>query len=193
MAALGLALVAGCGEGHRATAPPAEPPAAVATSAPTPTPGLAVLGASHPTRLRIPAINVDASGVIDLGLKPDGSMEVPADGKAIGWYTESPTPGERGPAVLAAHVDWKGPGVFYDLHRLKPGDEVTVDRADGASAVFRVQRVEQYPKDQFPTLAVYGDVAGAELRLITCGGEFDTAAGSHRDNIVVYASLTQSG
>jgi hypothetical protein len=59
--------------------------------------------------------------------------------------------------------------------------------------MFRVQRVEQYPKDQFPILTVYGDVAGAELRLITCGGEFDRTAGSHRDNIVVYASLAQSG
>jgi LPXTG-site transpeptidase (sortase) family protein len=152
-----------------------------------------VLGASHPTRLRIPAIDVDASGVIDLGLKPDGEMEVPTDGKAVGWYTESPTPGERGPAVLAAHVDWQGPGVFYDLHRLKAGDEVTVDRADGTSALFRVQRVEQYRKDQFPTLAVYGDVAGAELRLITCGGEFDSVARSHHDNIVVYAGLAQAG
>jgi hypothetical protein len=49
------------------------------------------------------------------------------------------------------------------------------------------QRVAQYPKDQFPTLKVCGDVAGAELRLITCGGEFDQAADSYRDNIVVYA------
>jgi LPXTG-site transpeptidase (sortase) family protein len=192
MAALGLTLLAGCADAPGTTATTAAPPA-VATSAsapaPTPTPASGVLGASHPTRLRIPAIDVDAAGVIDLGLKPDRTMEVPADGKAVGWYTESPTPGERGPAVLAAHVDWRGPGVFYDLHRLKPGDEVTVDRADGTSAVFRVQRVEQYPKDQFPTLTVYGDVAGAELRLITCGGEFDRGARSHRDNIVVYAAL----
>ena len=183
---MGLALVAGCGGAPSTTAPPA-----VTTSAPAP--GSAVLGPSHPTGLRIPAINVNASSVIDLGLKPDGEMEVPTDGKAVGWYTDSPTPGERGPAVLAAHVDWKGPGVFYALHRLKPGDEVTVDRADGTSALFRVQRVEQHPKDRFPTLAVYGDVAGAELRLITCGGEFDSVTRSHRDNVVVYAELAQPG
>ena len=192
MAALGLTLLAGCADAPGTTATTAAPPAVAASAsapAPTPTPASGVLGASHPTRLRIPAIDVDAAGVIDLGLKPDRTMEVPADGKAVGWYTESPTPGERGPAVLAAHVDWRGPGVFYDLHRLKPGDEVAVDRADGTSAVFRVQRVEQYPKDQFPTLTVYGDVAGAELRLITCGGEFDRGARSHRDNIVVYATL----
>lgn len=194
IAALGLALVAGCGEAPTATAPPAAPPAAVTTSTPTPNPGASVeLGWSHPTRLRIPAIDVDASEVVDLGLQANGELEVPAGGKAVGWYTESPAPGQRGPAVLAAHVDWRGPGVFYDLHRLKPGDEVTVDRADGISAVFRVQRVEQHPKDQFPTLAVYGDVARAELRLITCGGEFDSEARSHRDNIVVYAGLVESG
>ncbi|GAA1218934.1 hypothetical protein GCM10009608_64720 [Pseudonocardia alaniniphila] len=39
---------------------------------------------------------------------------------------------------------------------------------------------------------MYGDVAGAELRLITCGGELDREARSYRDNIVVYAALVSS-
>jgi hypothetical protein len=63
--------------------------------------------ASRPVRRTIPSIAVD-TGLIDLGLKPDGTMEVPPDGSTAGWYTESPTPGELGPAVLAAHVDWRG-------------------------------------------------------------------------------------
>lgn len=125
-----------------------------------------------------------------LGLHADGTMEVPPDGRTTGWYTEAPTPGERGPAVLAAHVDWNHEkGVFYDLRELKPGDEVTVDRKDGISATFRVARVAQYPKDKFPTEEVYGDVEGPQLRLITCGGDFNPDAKSYRDNIVVYADL----
>jgi len=36
---------------------------------------------------------------------------------------------------------------------------------------------------------VYGDTATAQLRLITCGGTFDSTAHSYNDNIVVYASL----
>jgi LPXTG-site transpeptidase (sortase) family protein len=117
-------------------------------------------------------------------------MEVPADGRGVGWYGEAPTPGERGPAVLAAHVDWNHEkGAFYDLRTLETGDEVTVDRADGVRAVFRVGRVAQYPKDQFPTEEVYGDVDRPELRLITCGGDFDRNAHSYRDNVVVYAYL----
>jgi sortase (surface protein transpeptidase) len=93
--------------------------------------------------------------------------------------------------LLAAHVDWNhAEGVFYDLRELKPGDEVTVDRQDGVRATFRVSRVAQYPKDKFPTNEVYGDVEGSQLRLITCGGDFNPDVQSYRDNIVVYADLT---
>jgi hypothetical protein len=159
---------------------PAAPSAAPVTAAITP-PG------PHPVRLRIPAIGVD-TGLMALGLMPDGSLEVPPDGGTAGWYSGSPTPGEPGPAVLAAHVDWKGAeGVFSDLHNLRPGDEVSVDRRDGSAARFTVARVAQYPKDRFPTDDVYGDVDSPQLRLITCGGDFDRGARSYRDNIVVYA------
>ena len=120
-------------------------------------------------------------------------MEVPATAKAVGWYRQSPTPGERGPAVFAAHVDRNyEKGAFYDLHELEPGDEVVVDRADGSTASFEVLRIEQYPKDNFPTQEVYGDVDAAELRLITCAGDVDRQAHSYRDNIVVYAGLVRS-
>ena len=44
----------------------------------------------------------------------------------------------------------------------------------------------------FPTERVYGDIDHAGLRLITCGGEFDRAARSYRENVVVYAGLVGS-
>jgi len=148
-----------------------------------------VLAESEPTRIRIPGIDVD-SDLIDLGLQADGTMEVPADGSVAGWYTGAPTPGELGPAVIAAHVDWKGePGVFVDLGDLTPGEDVRIERADGVTAVFRVSRVERYAKDRFPTDVVYGDIDHAGLRLITCGGDFDHGALSYVDNVVVYAGL----
>ncbi|CAN5769296.1 hypothetical protein BH23ACT2_BH23ACT2_21190 [soil metagenome] len=64
-----------------------------------------------------------------------------------------------------------------------------MQRADGQTAVFALTRIEQYPKDSFPTIEVYGDTAGAALRLITCGGSFDEDTGHHRDNVVAYADL----
>ncbi|ONI89933.1 hypothetical protein ALI22I_13455 [Saccharothrix sp. ALI-22-I] len=201
-AALGLAVLTGIDNVHPAddvhpvdtalAASAHKPTGTVFPPAPS-TPPTVVLDAARPTRLTIPAIGVDAAGIIDLGLRADRAMEVPADAETVGWYTNSPTPGESGPALLAAHVDWQGRlGVFHDLRKVKPGDQVTVERADGSAASFTVQRVEQHPKDRFPTQAVYGHVEGPELRLVTCGGQFDRKAGSYRDNIVVYAQMTGS-
>jgi len=150
------------------------------------------LGRSEPSRLQIPAIGVD-SGLIGLGLKRDGSMQVPTDGFPAGWYRHGPTPGELGPAVVAGHVDWAGaPGVFFRLRSVVPGDLVRITRRDGAVAVFSVTRTSRTAKSSFPTAAVYGDVNRPALRLITCGGSFDRTARSYRDNIVVFADLVSS-
>jgi hypothetical protein len=154
-----------------------------------------VLPAAEPVRLAVPAVGIDAAGLVSLGLQPDGALEVPGDGDVAGWYRHGPTPGELGPAVLAGHVDSAvtGPAVFFRLAEVRPGDEIRLDRADGTVAVFRVDRVAQYPKDRFPTAEVYGDTDHAALRLITCGGTFDASARSYRDNIVVFARLTGTG
>jgi sortase (surface protein transpeptidase) len=147
------------------------------------------MATSTPVRLQIPAIGVD-SELMALGLQGDGSLEVPPQGFPAGWYTGAPTPGELGPAIIAGHVDWDGsPGVFFALRDLAPGEEVIVEREDGSTALFRVQSVQQFPKESFPTDAVYADIDHAGLRLITCGGSFDPQARSYRDNIVVFAEL----
>ncbi|KQS66001.1 class F sortase [Modestobacter sp. Leaf380] len=189
LSALAALLLAGCGSA--AAAPdPAPAPAAVSAAAAAPTVAApVVLTASEPLRVRVPAIGVD-SGLVDLGLQADGSLEVPAEGFPAGWFTGSPTPGERGPAVLAGHVDWAGsPGVFAELAQLAPGDAVLVDRTDGSTATFVVTLVDQVAKADFPTEEVYGDLGHAGLRLITCGGEFDGSTGDYLDDVVVYADL----
>ncbi|WP_226358994.1 class F sortase [Pseudonocardia sp. ICBG601] len=150
-------------------------------------PGPAPLVRSEPVRLRVDRLGLDTEPR-PMGLTADRSMEVPADAGTVGWYTGAPTPGEVGPAVLTAHVDWKGlPGAFADLDTLEPGDEIRVDRADGTSVVFAVRRVGRFPKAEFPTAEVYGDLDHAGLRLITCGGVFDRSARSYLDNVVVFA------
>jgi len=136
---------------------------------------------------------VNTTAVMDLRLTADHTLEVPPDAKTVGWYTGAPTPGEVGPAVLAAHVDWKGEkGVFYDLHEMQSGEEIVIERTDGSTVRFVVRRVEQHPKDRFPTDQVYGDVDTPQLRLITCGGDFNDEARSYRDNIIVFAELLGS-
>ena len=142
-----------------------------------------------PVSLTVPAIGVKTS-LIHLGLQANGSLQVPSTTAVAGWYTESPRPGAVGSAVIAGHVDSKsGPGVFYWLRNLKAGNKVYVTRADGSVAVFDVTRVDEYQKAAFPTSIVYGATPDAELRLITCGGTFDSTTGHYLSNIIAYATL----
>lgn len=146
---------------------------------------------SAPVALRIPSIKLTTKGLVDLFLDDRGQLEAPKDFQQAGWYAGGPTPGEFGPSVIAAHVDSHlGPAVFYRLGALKKGAKVMVERQDGSTATFVVDRVERYPKAQFPTSTVYADTGGrAELRLITCGGDIDRQSGHYVDNVVAYAHL----
>ena len=115
-------------------------------------------------------------------------MEVPTSGVVTGWFNGAPTPGELGPAIIVGHVDWKGKiGVFYKLKSLKKGDLVKVLRGDGKQVTYSVVRTRTVDKLKFPTELVYGDIDYAGLRLITCGGRFDSKLKRHVDNIIVFA------
>ena len=199
LAAVALAglLASACGgPGHSPAAAPSPRGGPAAAAQPREPPGVAGFHSVRtydqpavPVRLWIPAIAV-ATPLVRLGQLPDGSIEVPKDWDTAGWYDRGPRPGQPGPAVILGHVDSRtGPAVFYRLRTLQPGDTVRVGLADGRILVFQVQRVERYPKDEFPAEAVYFPTLHRELRLITCGGEFDYARHSYVDNIVVYATL----
>ncbi|MHA7276108.1 class F sortase [Arthrobacter sp. Hz1] len=211
-AATALLILTACGtesspESTGIAAPPSSSSAPAPTSAPAPSPTPseepaptsaapapelpAVLEASAPVSFNIPTIDAQ-SDLLHLGLRENGSLEVPPDGPGApaSWYNQSPTSGERGPSVLLGHVNATdgGPGVFADLRALQSGDEINVVREDGSTAVFAVDRGEQYEKDNFPTLEVYGNTDAAELRLITCDG-YNPDTGEFDDNYVVYATL----
>ncbi|MGW6561173.1 class F sortase [Streptomyces hydrogenans] len=193
-AVLLVAALTGCSAQGGTTAD--TPPARIAESAapaPTGTASAAPvkpLSRSLPVRVQLPAAALDARGVLDLGLNADGTVEVPSVAQAdrIGWYGKGVTPGETGPAVLIGHFDTaRGPAVLKDVSKVRVGDEITVTRADGTAAVFRVRELQQVDKDAFPTEKVYGDTRRPELRVITCGGEL--VDGHRPDNIILYADL----
>jgi sortase (surface protein transpeptidase) len=173
-----------------ATPSPRIAPTSSATQAPATDFG-PIMKPSAPVVLRIPSIRLVTKDLVDLRLDAKGVLEAPKDFQRAGWYAAGPTPGEFGPAVIAAHVDSHlGPAVFYRLGALKKGAKVLVERQDGSTAAFVVDRVERYPKAQFPTSQVYADTGGrAELRLITCGGDIDQRSGHYLDNVVAYAHL----
>jgi len=141
-----------------------------------------------PTHLLIPAIGVDTT-VSPLGRNANGTAQVPTTANYAGWYDLGPRPGQIGPAVILGHIDSvSGPGVFFRLKSLLPGDIITVVSGNQRSR-FEVSRLMTYPKSEFPTVAVFGPTPDSELRLISCTGDFDAATGHYVDNIVVFEIL----
>jgi sortase (surface protein transpeptidase) len=176
-----------------APSPPAAP-ASTAASAQAPRPrrelNPAPLRRSVPLTVRIPAIGVDAR-IIPLGLGPDDIVNVPplTTPMLTSWFDGGVTPGQAGPAVLFGHVDSAvtGPAVFYRLGDLRPGNLVYVTRADHRTAVLQVDAVDLYSESSFPDTAIYSSTAAPVLRLITCGGQFDTQTHLYLDRTVAYA------
>lgn len=145
--------------------------------------------APEPVRLRIPSIDVDAH-IGPLAIRPDRTIDVPADADDTGWWADGPEPGEAGPAVILGHVDSRtGPAVFFRLDELRSGDVIHVDRIDGSSVVYRIERVERHAKDRFPTDDVYGPTDDSVLRLVTCGGDFDRSTRHYLDNVIAFATF----
>lgn len=168
---------------------PTERSDAVTTSSPPAEP----LAESEPTSITIPSIGVEEK-VFPIGLGEDGELLAPSGDRANlpAWFQGSPTPGELGPAVIEGHVTWGGdPSVFFELGALAPGDRIDVEREDGTTATFEVYDSARFPKNEFPTLAVYGRTEGPELRLITCSGDVDED-GHHLDNTVISARLIET-
>ncbi len=150
---------------------------------------------SLPVSVAIPAIGLRSSLLL-LGRDKDGTMAVPnltTSANEAAWYKYSATPGQRGTSVIEGHVDsYRGPAVFFRLGALRPGNRVDVTLADGITAVFKVTGVREYAKDKYPANTIYAPTNYAALRLITCGGGFDSATGHYLGSVVVFASLVSS-
>lgn len=147
---------------------------------------------SAPKRVSIPDIAVDAP-FTQLTLSPTGQLNAPPGGdrNLVGWYKDGASPGERGSAIIAGHVDTKtGPAVFLQLESLKQGASINITREDGLLATFKVDSVETFSKSNFPNDRVYADAPNAQLRVITCGGAYDRKVRDYVDNIVVFAHLS---
>jgi LPXTG-site transpeptidase (sortase) family protein len=140
-----------------------------------------------PISLKIPSIDVDAP-ITRLGLNADKTVQVPKNPDDAGWYGKGPAPGYKGSSVILGHVDSKtGPAVFYRLPTLGPGDHVNVKLSDGSLAHYQVTRVAHYKNEDFPAAKVYATPSPRPaLNLITCGGEYDKAAGGYQSNVVVF-------
>lgn len=200
-AVLGVLLVV-AGRPDADTVPRPAVPAAQSPAAAEPAGEVLATGAIQPARLSIPAIGVDTSvesrGTVQYENPFTGEQVagygVPESMRTTSWWSDGPQPGSGRMAVILGHQQADGGAVFDRLHTLEDGDEVAL--RDGNGAVLRlrvlgspVTGLDKATSDLADTLN--GHPAGADVALVTCGGEFDDEAGTSTDNTVVFATVVR--
>lgn len=181
----------------RATPPPTSSlaPSALATDALSPTPSPTPSPAPTPppdnspvARLVVPAIHVDAPATVK-GVDGQGVMQSPNGPNDVAYYDFSGRPGfgSGNNAVFAGHVDYypHRTAVFWDLDKLRPGDEVRVILQDGATYRYSVTQAVVYSANSAPVQQIVADTPEETVTLITCNGDF--AAGEYNNRLVVRA------
>lgn len=218
---LGLAALGGCGS----PATTDQTPAPMITNN-DPAPDQPPIDNGSPVSLRVYAPGKEGTPLISstkstwepLGLQDDGSIEVPPEPTPLklGWYCPgrvdnstkivkrltdgncaAPVPGSLGPAVVIGHINGDGhDGVFRHLDQVKVNDVIDVGRNDGKIVRFVVSETGMPVKTAFPTDKIYGNTAGPEIRLISCGGRLDPRYAEgvqfHRyiDQVIVWGKLS---
>jgi len=171
---------------------PSASPEVSASPSPTPTPTPSItdpVQVAAPTRVRIPALDVDTK-VFPVALDKNDAIEIPEDIRYVGWYELGVPPGvDRGSAVLVAHRDGReqGRGVFYYLGTLEPGDIVYVKTSAGDELPYKVVSRESIRKKSLPYEELFAVDGDPRLTLISCGGYYDPNNGGYQDNVVVTA------
>lgn len=143
-----------------------------------------------PLRLRIPSIKVN-SMIEYVGLTSSGAMDVPKKNMNVAWYSPGTPPGDIGSAVIAGHYSWRnhaGGGVFNNIDKLRKGDILYVDDAQGKTMSFVVREIRTFKFDA-DARQVFSSNNGARLNLITCSGWWDSSKQSSTTRRVIFAEL----
>lgn len=210
-AALAFALLAGstaCGtsagtapraleapvESAAPSAPPALPPAPGAVPGPETIPLRPAVPAAaahipQPVRVQVEGTGIDLE-VVPAGIEDNGAMSLPDNHYQAAWYRYGPAPGaDEGSSVLAAHVDSRTEQLpIAGLKDVAAGTIVTVTREDGSMLRYATESVENIAKKSLDGHRLFDRTGAAQLKLVTCGGEWLQAQDDYADNVVLTAA-----
>lgn len=151
----------------------------------------ATISVFKPVRICIPSVRLSAK-VVPVGLQRDGRLGVPKSSEVAGYYEDGVQLGEPGNALIAGHVDdYKGPGIFYPLKKVKPGSFVLLFDAKDNVLIYRVEQNESYFTKDAPLDRIFGDTNEYRLNLITCTGIYNRSKKEHEQRLVIYTRLVQ--
>lgn len=142
-----------------------------------------------PVRLEIPIIGVD-SFIEDAYITPEGAMEVPEGTVDVAWFALGPHPGQVGSAVIGGHFGIENgmPFVFYNLSKLKVGDDIYIVDDEGNTITFVVNSTSLFAANADATTVFTSSDGLAHLNLITCEGAWNEVAGEYPERTVVFTT-----
>jgi sortase A len=144
-----------------------------------------------PIAIKIARADVDAQ--VEQQEIVNGVMQNPSGPFVVSWYRETGRLGEDDNIVMAGHLDYwdVGAAVFYNVWKLKKGDEIDVTGEDNEVYTYKVDWVKNYKLAELDAKGIQeivGNTKTEKLTLITCGGPFDYNKGEYLERIVIRAS-----
>lgn len=147
--------------------------------------------ASNPKYISIPAIHVDKTRILKLGLTSGKAIAVPTNIYDTGWYDGSSLPGQTGAMFIYGHVSsWAANGVFYNLKNLKTGDRIIIIGGDNKAYIYQVVSTKVYPYNAVNMNQVLSPINSKPgLNLMTCTGTVIKGTSEFNERLVVFANL----
>lgn len=127
--------------------------------------------------------------IVKVGIDGGSKMVVPHNARDVAWLDRGGIHGYTNNVVLAGHVSYsRVPGSFHRIGDLRPGDEVKMDM-DGKHYTYRVTFVCLFGRNTDRAAQIMGYTETPSVTLISCGGGWDSAAGTHSGRYAVRAEL----
>lgn len=147
-----------------------------------------VVAPQLPRLLTIDKLGIKAR-VMPLGVTSANKLKAPSNIYDVGWYNASSQPGDPGAMLMDGHVSsWESDGVFKNIKKLVPGDELTVERGDGQVFRYRVMKSQAYDEAQTDMQAALQPVTEGKngLNLITCYGRIKPGTSEFEQRLIVF-------
>jgi len=139
----------------------------------------------------IPALGTSAP-VVRVGVDRRSQMVVPPGAGQVAWLDQGGIPGNTNNVVIAGHISWGGvPGAFGGIGGLRGGNLVYLTM-NHQKLTFQISWVCSFVRSSPLAAQIMGYTDEPSITLITCGGGWDSYAGTHTNRIVARGTLVSS-
>jgi LPXTG-site transpeptidase (sortase) family protein len=119
-----------------------------------------------------------------------GAIGIPPNPKTVAYWTGGVIPGQQGVAILDGHLDWYGVpcAVFCHLGNLNQGNTITIKLSNNSIETWRVSTISTVQNGDVPAFMLQ-HTGPPIMVLITCAGDWNAAAKSYTQRLLVTAQL----